>query len=417
MGRITDSFALQSQPHDVYRLIPCPLYDIEELECWLGEMAAKGLVLRQDGFFAGFAIFERQAPRSLRYRLDAAPKQLSFWAPEDGSPAPEALELAQAAGWQFVATRGQFYVYCCTDPDAPELNTDPRVQALAVQAVRARLRNSLIGNLLLLAIYGVRLFMTPLLLIVELGTWFGLLTLFFTLWLFCGSFTDILHLRRLHRQLKAGRALDHKKDWRPSLRKRLLRAGIWLSAAVWFLWLFTGRQEAFLERNLTPLAEYAGEVPFATLAQLRPGAECIDYSFDDLSGLIDGSNQVNWYSDPLAPLVMHYDELALVVWADGQQLSADWEVDYYELHAPFLAELLARDIARHDRFSGYKVQSLALEGIDADGCVAYTDVFPTVVLRQGCRVARFRLVQFSDTAPELTLAQWAAAAAESLKAK
>lgn len=402
-------------PHTVYRLVPCPLYAIEELECWLGEMAAKGLVLSKDGFFAGFAIFERRNPCILRYRLDAAPKELSFWSPEDSRPNDEALELAQAAGWQFVAVRGQFYVYCCADPEAPELNTDPRVQALAIQEVRRRLRSSLIGNLIVLAANGFRLFVSPLLLMLELGSWFGLLTVLFMLWLFFGSLSDIRHLRRLHRQLRGGRSLDHQKNWRPSLRKRLLRAGIWTLAALWCLWLFTGKQEALLERNRTPLAEYAGELPFATVAQLRPGIDCISSVPDDLAGMIDDSNQINWYSDPLAPLVIKYDEISLVTWADGHRLSADWEVDYYQLRSPLLASLLVRDIARHDRFSGYRVTPLSLDGIDADDCIAYSNVFPTVILRQGCRVARFRLMQFSASSPELTLEQWAAAAAQSLK--
>ena len=57
------------EPKHVYRLPPCPAYDIEGMESWLSDMAANGLLLSADGFFAGFAIFEKSEPRAVRYRL------------------------------------------------------------------------------------------------------------------------------------------------------------------------------------------------------------------------------------------------------------------------------------------------------------------------------------------------------------
>ena len=42
-----------------YRLAPCPSYDIDGMQGWLAQMAQKGLHLSSDGFFAGFAIFEK----------------------------------------------------------------------------------------------------------------------------------------------------------------------------------------------------------------------------------------------------------------------------------------------------------------------------------------------------------------------
>ena len=34
----------------IYRLPPCPAYDVEAMESWLGAMAEQGWVLEQDGF-------------------------------------------------------------------------------------------------------------------------------------------------------------------------------------------------------------------------------------------------------------------------------------------------------------------------------------------------------------------------------
>lgn len=42
----------------VYRILPCPVYDISSIEAWLMEMAAEGLVLTKDGIFAGMVNFE-----------------------------------------------------------------------------------------------------------------------------------------------------------------------------------------------------------------------------------------------------------------------------------------------------------------------------------------------------------------------
>ena len=41
----------------VYRPLPCPDYDVEGMESWLTDMAAEGLVLSPDGFFASFGFW------------------------------------------------------------------------------------------------------------------------------------------------------------------------------------------------------------------------------------------------------------------------------------------------------------------------------------------------------------------------
>ena len=92
-----------------YRLPPCPDYDIEGTESWLSDMAASGLHLSRDGFFAGFAIFNKETPRAMRYRLDAAPKKAGLFA-EGAEPDEEAVSLSAASGWDYVTARGQFLI-------------------------------------------------------------------------------------------------------------------------------------------------------------------------------------------------------------------------------------------------------------------------------------------------------------------
>ena len=48
---------MEAEPKHVWRLPPCPAYDVEGMESWLTDQEARGLRLSRDGFFAGFAIY------------------------------------------------------------------------------------------------------------------------------------------------------------------------------------------------------------------------------------------------------------------------------------------------------------------------------------------------------------------------
>ena len=48
----------------VYRLPPCPLYDVERYESWLNDMAAAGLFLQAQGVLVRF---RRGTPAPVRY--------------------------------------------------------------------------------------------------------------------------------------------------------------------------------------------------------------------------------------------------------------------------------------------------------------------------------------------------------------
>ena len=121
-----------------YRLPPCPAYDIAGVENWLSDLAEEGLFLTKDGFFAGFAIFEYKAPQKAKYRLEAAQKKPGMWS-DDGEPDQDQLELSEKYSWEYIAKRGDFFIYRSLDPSARELNTDPDVQALALNTVKIRI--------------------------------------------------------------------------------------------------------------------------------------------------------------------------------------------------------------------------------------------------------------------------------------
>ena len=60
------------EPTYRHRLPPCPFYDMAGVECWLEEMAQKGLhLVGPSGFFAGLGTFTDGEPTAVRYRLEA----------------------------------------------------------------------------------------------------------------------------------------------------------------------------------------------------------------------------------------------------------------------------------------------------------------------------------------------------------
>ncbi|MBQ6059354.1 MAG: DUF2812 domain-containing protein, partial [Clostridia bacterium] len=135
----------------LWRLPPCPAYDVEGTESWLTDMAAQGWMLEKGSFFFGVASFEKAKPAAARYRLEAAPKHASDWDDNGGSPDFEAVEMNADSGWEYVARRGQFYIYRSKAGSSREMHTDPQVQALAIKTLQRRQ----IGNLCTTMSWGI----------------------------------------------------------------------------------------------------------------------------------------------------------------------------------------------------------------------------------------------------------------------
>ena len=88
-------------------------------------------------------------------------------------------------------------------------------------------------------------------------------------------------------------------------------------------------------------------------------------------------------------------------------------MEYYELRTPFLARRLADEYMRLAKGgSHYDVLPLPDLGVDrADG---YTDIFPTVILVEDCRLLRVTLWQTGSS--QIPLETWTAAYARALLA-
>ncbi|QOR36514.1 DUF2812 domain-containing protein [Clostridium sp. 'deep sea'] len=399
---------LQIKAKKVYRLPPCANYEIEKTESWLADMAAKGLFLSKDGFFAGFAVFEKKEPKNVRYRMQAAPVKISLFADNNGEPDDEAKELNESYGWQYIASRGQFFIYCSTSPDARELNTDPRVQALALDIVRKRERSNTIATFMWLLVYPiVMLYGRPVLTAVNIGSWLIGWAAILVLWALVRSVLKVVHLRKIRKKLAMGEMLNHKKNWNQKVKQYHIGGIIFLLMIfAWFACLFSGWSNEIMNKNVQSLADYTDQLPFATIADFAPHGV---YKLNDLKF----ANTIETKSDWLAPKIIKYHETASVVLKNNQYLQGGLLVDYYETIAPNLAREIARELKLQEKKSkNYTEYNLA--DLDVDYAVAYANIFPTVIIQKGTKVIKATFYQTSNDYT-MQLNEWVQIVANSLK--
>lgn len=376
---------------------PCPVYDIEGTESWLGSMAAEnGLFLRD--FFMGFAVFEKGAPRSVRYRLQAASASTSMWSDSGGEPQEDAVELSRTYGWDYLCKRWQFYVYSCSNPDARELDTDSQVQALALDFVRKREHGNLISTLFWLILYSI-FFLSRQLLLTAIGirTWLFLLGTVLALWGGYSSLSSALHLRKLHRQLKSGIPLNHKKDWKHrALLYRLDLPCFLVLFGIWLGFVCYGSYQEHTGADKIPLQEYIASLPFATMEDLRPDGR---FSYDDSLGI---SNRVKVKSDWLAPTVIELSQNGEITLPYGKILQGGITVSYYRAVSPTLASRIFEELLTRDRHTEYyeEISPSVIPPAGIEQFAVYSRIFPTLLLRKGEQVL---YVSFYQTSPNYTM--------------
>ena len=350
-------------------LVPCPDYDVPAMESWLEEQAMQGLFLsKDDGFFLGLACFETGNPKRVRYRLDAVPKEKVFSEFDEKKQA--AIALAGERGWEFVAEWTECLIYRCDDAHLPELNTDPAVQALSFKRVQKTLADRVFSTCYYLFLYPILLFLlqqpTFLLGVLTVGTTRFLALVLVTIVQTWGAVRDWSRLRRLRRHLQSGGRIEHTNGWREE-KKRCL-AGKIIRPILTAFWLVLLVSMMVMPRlHPDALAIDAGEAPLPTLSSFATFP--VDETDDRYELTLDETH------DLLAPERYSLRE---------QSMGTIYEVDYYELRAPWLAGWLANDLRRYDEgrafrlFSGHtrELTELALpEDLDASMARCYQNQY------------------------------------------
>ena len=399
----------------LYRLPPCPPYDVEATESWLEDMAAQGWMLEKDNIFLGVAVFEKAEPAPVRYRLEASARRVGDFDDYGGAPDPEAEEMNADFGWEYVARRGQFHIYRSPAGGGPELHTDPRVQALAIKSLERRQIHQLLSILLILGInlFAVQLRGGSLLLFAAAaGLPITLLTAFLALWLIAAPVREAVHLGRLKKRLAAGVPLRHDGDWRRGrtayYARRLVHLLLFLTWLLVLLHLWAGKIDG---RGKEALADYKGILPFADMRDFAEGDFRLTGSDMLNSSVTDKSNAfVRRYVD--------LEEHARILRPDGTALDGGLYVTYFEARWEWLARALAGEFLRVDRRKtgrGWR-DSLEYPDIGLDEATAYRNFihFPCVVLRQGRVVLRAMFYQ-TGSGEDMPPEQWAGILADSIR--
>lgn len=385
-----------------YRIPPCPTYDIPATEGWLEDLAAKGLHLAPDGFFGLFTTFVESAPKHERFRLEPTDTKGGLFS-EEYDPEDEQVQMLRQMGWVYRARRGQFFVYSTDDPHAPELHTDPQVQAVTIAALTKFLWKSLRNTLILTAFYIMLYFGDALVsLSVALGSWRAGLLLGLMLWDLGRSITALVVLSRYRRQLQNGQPLPHRSNRRKGLYliSGAVRKALWVALVIA---LIAHLMPMMTEEDYLSLDEHTAPLPFATLEDLYPGAEV-----ERLDGILE--NRIYGWSDPLAPENYEFMEYAEVS-RDGKTVDCYLTVQYHRTRWEWVARALAKEFVSQAggnpfdqlaaRFFGdepVQITELALPG--ADYCAYYYRNMPEpyLILQKDNVVLKVRIAVLSQAA-------------------
>jgi len=394
-----------------YRLPPCPNYDVEGTESWLSDMAKKGFLLSKDGFFAGLAIFEKAKPCTIRYRLEPISKKSGILIENENEPTDEAIELNESYGWTYIASRGQFHIYASNQMHARELNTDPTVQAIALDMVKKKERTNMIISFFWLLLYPILFLRGNLLLLaVHIGVWWTLLSALLLFWILWRSFVRFLYLKKLKKRLSLGEMPNHKKDWKRHARThQSLEVVFYFLIFTWLFFVFTGWSNENTGTNVQSLNDYKEPIPFATMKDFAPDGT---YHQNDLN-LNNRYNVIETHSDWLSPTMITFRENATIKLDDNKAIIGGLLVNYYDTKSPCIAQEIAREYtveAKH--LKDCTIQQIQDLGIDF--AATYTDIFPTVIMQQGNKVMQ---VTFYQASPSYTLEleEWAQILADSIK--
>ena len=345
-----------SERQTVRRLAPCPPYDVEACESWLGDMAEQGLMPERWGGFE--ARFRRETPRPVRYRLTAARLKGNVLFIPPGTPDAGEEALYEEAGWHFVCRQNEFYIYACDDPAAPELHTDPAVQALSLKMACRSAVFSFVCWAIVIALRSSELFSGDGFLNLVEYPLTALVFAFCYLSLMLTSLQNLYCIFSLRRKLKRGLPPDHHKNWRWSAPLHRCANGLWrLALPFLIVLLFCVNFHPDRSTYLRNTEEEKAAMPFATLEDLAEGTFVPDeerYQYSELRRSL------------LAPTIWEYSESGQIVQGGRAVLDTYMTVDYYDTLLPLLARLLAPALhGQEELLADVPLTAPELPGMDA----------------------------------------------------
>ena len=393
----------------VHRIIPCPDYDVTGVESWLSYMAERGYILRDGGVFRGIAAFDRCEPKKMEYRLQ--PAQKGFVLYDNDGPDDDEVELNSAFGWKYVAKYGVFHIYRADDIDAREMDTDPEVQAMAMNALHKSQGFNIIWMSIWIIVYLVLIFTSqPFLSMVNRGSLISIALVLCVIVFIVTGLVKAVSLYRLRKKILDGDSLGSGTNWRKGARTYIVKAvvgTIAYVAMIVFGCMFILSDGA--DRNQMPLSEYKGEVPFRTITDL---ASCDDIQkVDDVD---DDVNTISEWSDILWPENYKVYEYGDIVYTDGNICHGGLVITYHEAKNEWLADKLYQAyLKRAKNQSDYEPIDLTIAGLD--DVDAYWDESESVIMRKDEKLIVASFYMSGEKRQEEDLEEWAGCIAESLE--
>lgn len=296
-------------------LMPEAYWDAALLERWLEEKAVQGW--RPVSFSRyGSGKFESAEPRKLRYRLEPLRT-------ETYDAQCEREETYREMGWEPAGVLGDYRVYACADPQAPELFTDPSALRLTWEDQLRRFRRHRLISILVIVVWTILQFRSlwesgrPVEVFLR-GMW--------AVWLFAvvcalewlhGNLRALRGVRQLRRQLEAGMAPDTEnldESLRRRRRQNVVSWGICGLVAVLAVSVIGSQREL-------PLSDAPEPLPYVAMEVLAPEAAALSMDssiYQERRSLLTDHREISQFRwDLEASLWAEFDRVRLPILAEA----------------------------------------------------------------------------------------------------
>lgn len=328
-------YAIKTLPYSAFRT--------NETARWLEEQATNGLRLHITFGNTGLAVFQKTVPQQVRFHVEYANR---------GEPAAFVNDAGETTSWEYVGIACGARIYRCDDPAAVLPACDTEAELTALRKARTW---GIVTAVLWIVLVGAWLYR-----LIDEGFWISMTTSLGYVRL-CGiaafaveSAAEIGRVIAATQTIKRITAQTTTDDspklvggWRVAMTATLTALVIAMAGGL-FVPLIGG--------ETVPLEEYGKPLPVPTVQELIGNVNA------ERSG---GSSFVSYTSTLIAPTMLDYWEDGVYETNDGERITADVAIVYYETLSPWIAGQLARELTEKELMSRYdEARELDMEGLD-----------------------------------------------------
>ena len=310
-----------------------------------------------------------------------------------------------------MAKYGVFHIYRADDIDAREMDTDPEVQAMAMNSLHRSQRFNIIWMSIWIIVYLALVFTSqPFLSMVNRGSLISISLVLCVVIFIVTDLVKAVSLYRLRKKILDGEDLGSGTNWKKGARIYTVKVVIGVIAYVAMTVLgcmFILSDGA--DRNQMSISEYQGEVPFRTITDL---ALCDD--IEKVDNVDDDENTISEWSDILWPENYKIYEYGDIVYTDGNTYYGGLVITYHEAKNEWLADKLYQAYMQRAKHQpDYEKIDVKIAGLD--DVDAYWDGSESVIMRKDEKLIVASFYMSGGNRRDDDLSEWAGCIAESLE--